>query len=225
MTLSLPKLPYVPIDLTPGDRMDLGSLENRMEKILVVGKEKCLGAREKVGFYVFGCRGDHSLYYSEEHLSLNGWASEYVTLVKDGVNRKIMEESSFKDPHTTRTNLNGFLSFVTLGAYYFYLSRYVEGPLEDKKREFVRKINYHVHRNFEQITRKIDPIKLYQGGQQEVERMVKKPVEVVETSRPETFLQAQNSFWLRVQAYLAGADAVIHYQPGSSLGTPVRFKK
>ena len=43
--------------------------------------------------------------------------------------------------------------------------------------------------------------------------------------RHRTFMQQADDFWLRVDAFCLGADAVVHYQPGSAIGTPVKFVK
>ena len=69
----------------------------------------------------------------------------------------------------------------------------------------------------EELTENIKDVRVYQGSLENVER--------VDTGNPETFIRASDTFGLRVKAYLLGADAVVEYQPGSSIGTPVKFKK
>jgi len=72
-------------------------------------------------------------------------------------------------------------------------------------------------RNLEDLTEAIKDIKVYQGSLEDVER--------IDTGNQENFIRANDTFDLRVKAYLLGADAVMEYQPGSSIGTPVKFKK
>jgi len=79
--------------------------------------------------------------------------------------------------------------------------------------------------NWRETVGKASSVRVYQGGMEEVERETGRQLERVDTGRPETFIREYDSFWLRLSAYRKGADAIIHCQPGSSIGTPVRYKK
>jgi len=50
-------------------------------------------------------------------------------------------------------------------------------------------------------------------------------LERVDTKDPKTYIAAEDTFYLRVKAHLMGADAIVHYQPGSAIGTPVKYAK
>ncbi|MFC1723365.1 hypothetical protein ACFL0V_04450 [Nanoarchaeota archaeon] len=77
--------------------------------------------------------------------------------------------------------------------------------------------------NTDEAVEKIGPIKVYQGSQGEVQQELGRQLERVDIGRPETFIKASDLFSLRIAAYRHGADAVVRYQPGSAIGTPVRF--
>ncbi len=113
-----------------------------------------------------------------------------------------------------------------------------------KLKEYEWKFRYCVNRNLKEVDGKIKPIRIYQLSIDELQTELGITVERVDTGLPETFLRGENVGWnnpispllldcnglsseemLRAQAYLLGADAIAHYQPGSSIGTPVRFKK
>ncbi len=73
----------------------------------------------------------------------------------------------------------------------------------------------------------VKDIRVYQGTIDEVSEDLGKELERVDINQPETFIQAPDSknknLALRLLAKYLGADAIVHYQPGSALGTPVRF--
>ena len=85
------------------------------------------------------------------------------------------------------------------------------------------KVDEYSKINLKEIEKKIKDIRVYQGTIEEVQKEMGKPLERVDTRKAETFLQGKDVFWLRVHAYLHGADAIVHYQPGSYIGTPVRY--
>jgi len=86
-----------------------------------------------------------------------------------------------------------------------------------------RRIETYIQRNLKNAERKIEHIKLYQGSIEEIQKDLGRSVKRLETGKPETFLKEDDTFMLRVRSYLMGADAIVHYQPGSSIGTPVKF--
>ena len=92
------------------------------------------------------------------------------------------------------------------------------------KIEYDYKIFHFEEKNLDDIKEKIKDIKVYQGTVEEVSKELGRPLKRIETNAPETFIKANDTFWLRVKAYLLGANAIIHYQPGSSIGTPVKYQ-
>jgi len=74
-----------------------------------------------------------------------------------------------------------------------------------------------------------DPIKVYQGSIGEASNELDRPLERVDTGKPETFIRhgdrSPNALlFLRAHTALLGGNAVVHYQPGSAIGTPVRYR-
>ena len=56
---------------------------------------------------------------------------------------------------------------------------------------------------------------MYQGIVEGTER--------VDTGSSNQFIKAENLRDLRIRALELGADAIVHYQPGSAIGTPVKY--
>lgn len=95
------------------------------------------------------------------------------------------------------------------------------------------------YRSMRELEKSVEDVKLYQGPIDEVSEQVGKRLELVDLGTPETFLRVDNKynsieqqgikmsvtpdFMLRFKAKNLGANAVVHYMPGSSMGTPVRF--
>lgn len=79
--------------------------------------------------------------------------------------------------------------------------------------------------NMKDLEEAVKDIKIYQLSSGDVSNLIGKKFELVDTKKPETFLSAEDHFWLRVRAHELGADAVVGCQVGSSTGTPVKFKK
>lgn len=78
-------------------------------------------------------------------------------------------------------------------------------------------------RNEKDLEDAISPIRLYQGTIDEVSGELGVGLKRVDTGKPETFIYERDSHALRIKALILGADALVHYQPGSSIATPVRF--
>jgi len=68
---------------------------------------------------------------------------------------------------------------------------------------------------------------VYQGSIDEVSKDLGKKLARVDTGKPETFIRIPSTeninLKLRLRAKELGADAIVHYQPISAIGTPVRF--
>jgi hypothetical protein len=77
--------------------------------------------------------------------------------------------------------------------------------------------------NQTEINEKVKGIKIFQGTIAEVEAELNVALKMIDTGKPEKFIKATDTFWLRAKARRIGADAIVHYQPGSSIGTPVQI--
>lgn len=77
--------------------------------------------------------------------------------------------------------------------------------------------------NLGRLEESVKNIRIYQGTIEEVSEDLGRKLERVDIRGPETFIKEINTLQLRLLAKIVGADAIVHYQPGSSIGTPVRF--
>ena len=214
--MQLPPLPRIPIDLNLEEKEFLTSLDGKIDGLLVAG-------REDNKLYAMGNRGGRLGYDHFDQKTIWDFSvREYVTLDRETTTGKV-EECSFQgSDYTPKESAGGIL---TLGLYVAYreLTPAQRGRISSR-RNFISRARNFEKKNLADIEEKIKPIRLYQGTIEEVERDIGRPLERVDTNLPETYIQREDIFWLRVQTYLLGGDAVVHYQPGSAIGTPVRFK-
>ena len=215
--MQLPPLPLIPIDLNQGEKDFLRSLDGKVDSILVAG-------REDNKLYAMGNRGG-SLYFPKGHDCINSFnVKEYVT-INNNPAAGITEVSSFQGPdYKNWKDLAAFM--LTAGLYALGLELTVaQRARRSLQRAFHSRARGFRKQNHADIEEKIKSIRLYQGTIEEVAGELGKPLERVDTGKPETYLHKNDPFWLRMEAYLLGANAVVHYQPGSAIGTPVRFKE
>lgn len=78
--------------------------------------------------------------------------------------------------------------------------------------------------NMSDLREKVKDMEVHQGTLEEVSQRLGRELEYVDTRRANKFIKTENLFNLRVKAHCLGADAIVHYQPGSSVGTPVKYK-
>lgn len=109
----------------------------------------------------------------------------------------------------------------------FFTARKLGHYKDMKKRneEFFRHTNLYIDENKKEAQEKTKNIKIYQGPLDEVEKELGKKLEIINTEGPQTFLHTDSVELMVAEAYVLGADAIVHYQPGSAIGTPVKFKK
>jgi hypothetical protein len=125
----------------------------------------------------------------------------------------------------------------------FYRAKYSLPSWEVQREEYKESLQWFyggreeiVTANQMDLNDKIKDIRLYQGGLEEVAAVLGKELELVDTGKPQTFIKVEkrdgsyasilpDTDWLRLEAFKLHADAVIHYQPGSAIGTPVRIKR
>ncbi len=98
-----------------------------------------------------------------------------------------------------------------------------------KTKQYFRKVKEIGESNMEDLRKYVEEIKLYQGNMEEISKDLGVELKRVDRNdnydKHRTFMQQMDDFWLRVEAFCVGADAVVHYQPGSAIGTPVKFVK
>ncbi len=191
----IPDLPKVPIDMDYETRSFLESLE---------GKIDCINAVKVEG----------------DNLSVLGTKSGFgywrYEITKDKSSGKVSE-----------THFKSIISLGTVSAIGLTLGLYILTPSMKKRRkkeeDYDNKVKQYENSNLKDIEDKIKGIRLYQGTIDEVEKDLGSPLERVDTGKPETFLKEPDIFKLMVKTYLLGGDAIVHWQPGSSVGTPVRY--
>lgn len=146
-------------------------------------------------------------------------------LTYDASNYRVIDEISFKRNEGSLFKFGKFFSFFGIGLPFLF---YQTTPHAIKNRNLTEwqwtKVNEFQKANLEDLKDAIKDIKIYQGTTEEVEKELGVELKRIDTGKPETFIQGEDSFWLRVKAHLLGADAVVHYQPGSAIGTPVKYK-
>jgi len=196
--MAIPSLPNVPIDMDAETRNFLESLEGKLDEIDVARVEG-------EDLYVLGLK--------KEFYDLILWDFE---IVMDRVSGQV-RETSFKKLESIDTVFARAFSF----GLYELSSNIRQRKIQTK--EYERKVAQYKIANLNDIKEKVKDVRIYQGNFDEVQRELGRSLERVDTGKPETFLEAHGPLWLRVEAYLHGADAIIHYQPGSSIGTPVRY--
>ena len=100
-----------------------------------------------------------------------------------------------------------------------------------RDREFIKHVNEYKTANMAELGREVAEIPIFQLSMEEAERVLRRPLEVVDTGRPTKFLEAEaelgypNDFWLRVRALEIGpTNALVCYQAGApARATPVRY--
>ena len=199
--MEIPDLPNVSIDMDDEEINFLKSLEGKISNIDV--------ARiEGDNLHILGTKGKEEM----------GIKILYYEITKNKISGEV-KETYFKDPFSPDTLPIQFLTALLYNLTPSVWQRWKE--LKNYNKKFIK----YKEDNLRDIKNKIKDIRVYQGTIDEVQKELGRPLKRVETNKPETFLQENNPFWLRVEAYLLGADALVHYQPGSSIGTPVKYNK
>lgn len=212
----IPSLPFVPIDLNQEETEFITSLDGKIDHLLVAG-------REGNKLYALGNRGGE-LYFPHggEYLS-SSYVREYVTFDRVAATGNV-NVSSFRGPEF-KNGKDIIAAVFTVGLYLAYFEFSADqNERKNLKDSFHSRAMRFREKNSNDILEKIKDIRLYQGTMEEVAGDIGRSLERVDTGRAATYLHKDDSFWLRVEAYLLGADAIVHYQPGSAIGTPVRFK-
>ena len=193
--MQIPDVPTVPMDLDDNTKDFLDSLEGRLDKIKAVRV-----FNDKV--HVLGTY----LGYIDAH---------YCEIIIDRTTGR-ESKTSFKTPDSFDGAVG---TLFTLGLYHICVTE----VRKDRIRKYKQTVREYIHANLAEAEERVKDVRVFQGTVDEVSRELGRPLERVETSRPETFMRASDTLNLRIQAYLMGANAVVHYQPGSAMGTPVRY--
>jgi len=121
--------------------------------------------------------------------------------------------------------------FEACGSLFVFMP--ITGPLwlldMPKRKKFNKKLEEIRESNIQDIKNRIKDIGIFQGSIAEVEKQIGAELEII-SSKEKTwekteFMKEHDIFQLKAHACLAGADAIVHYQTGSALGTPVKIKK
>lgn len=218
--MQLPPLPQIPLDLDTDNRQFLESLDGRLDRILVARKEG-----DKL--HVMGKKGRGSVYFEGERVvvSYPQGGLNYVTLERDTSSGEVQESSSLDV--WSWSNKEKKLAWSTLGIGYAiwwtYFSKERKQRVEAED-NFKNKASHYYQQNLDDIRQKVKHIPVLQSPLSEAESRLGQKLDFVETGSADTFIHASELLWLRAKAYLLGADAIVHYQPGSAIGTPVKFK-
>ncbi len=203
--MKMPKMPYSPINM---DAEMIAFLKTLEDKWFVHPTIKSL--RYKVSsIEITGIIGN-TLY-------VLGEAGPFGEL-RFGMEKDI--ESSEVKENVFKPYYRGLLWIFTAGLYgkIPYIS-----AREKQTNEYWKRYREIRTANERGIDEKIKDIKVFQGTIGEIEKSLGVKLEMVELSKPETFIKADNIYWLRAEAGRAGANLVVHYQPGSAVGTPVKI--
>lgn len=197
--MRIPDVPIVPMDLDERTREFLGSLDDRLDKSRLDKIDAVKVDGNKV--YVLGTYDCLPKHYRE--------------IVHD----MIREESvtSFND---SRGFFDDIATILTLSLYYYLI---VIEDKEERIKKYEQKVSEYIQANLTEAEARVKDIRVFQGSVDEVAKELGRPLERVDTGKPETYLHVADTLNLRVQAYHLGANAVVHCQPGSSIGTPVKY--
>ncbi len=149
----------------------------------------------------------------------------YAHIIHDASKLDVFKEDYFAYREINSKNFDLFLDIITLGLHKLYTSIPFIKRDKRKTREFNQNFNKFQNANMSELTEAIKDIRIYQGTIDEVANDLGFALERVDTKDPKTYIAAEDTFYLRVKAHLMGADAIVHYQPGSAIGTPVKYAK
>ncbi len=158
-------------------------------------------------------------------------ASLYHYLIHDAQTGNIISEHSWKKLERLAPIdwvLYSILGIVSAGAGLIPILRRVtpSGRLRIKNSEiYNRNVAVYMHNDLAYWRERAEKIPVYQGSIDEVAEELGVQLKRVDTNNPIKYIRAEDHFLLRVNAFLMGADAVVHSQPGSSIGTPVKIIK
>ena len=195
----IPKPPQIPLEMD----------ERARETLYSIGNHRFFPKAARVEDNLLG---EKVLYVLGNHLPSSFSGGNAVTVAN--LDTGCVNTVSFKSPGV----LHGLAGICSLGLAYLIPSFRRRNSIE---KEHKRLAEQYKEANLQDMIRAIAHIDVRQGSIADAERDLG-PLERVSTREPETFITGKDNFWLRVKAYLLGADAIVEYQPGSSIGTPVR---
>lgn len=193
--MDIPRVPIAPLDIDEDAKKFLSSfsLEGKMHQIEAIGIE-----------------GNDVYVLGQHH-----YPDRFFEIVynKEGYDR----QSSFRAAGALESVLP---SVLTLGL--FQLTPWMSAR-RHKSREYKEKVDNFKAKNMADAEEKLKHIKVYQIDVSSLEKQLKKPLEIVDTGRAEQYLAASDTFYLRIEAYRLGADAISNLQAFDNYlaGTPV----
>ncbi len=213
----MPDVPYMPLRLDCEEKDFLDSLEGKINHILIVRKEE--KSLSVLGYTGGSMRFVHYEPYVEERD-----VKEYVRIDWHRGTGEVNEAREEGVYYLTNKEL--LLSACTLNMYSIVrLLLPQQREREEKQTLFYATALEYLRRNKAELEREVKQIPIYEGSLVDLERRLGRVLDFMDTGKPEQFLKAKDTFWLRVEAARLGADMVIQYTPGSAIGTPVRFRE
>lgn len=218
--LKLPDFPSSPLGLEEPMRRAVQTLDDHfgIERVSTLRRIAALTGGESIRVRGVSDEGkERSIYHFVEIRALHG---------ETDPNQFAYNHSSARGYGDLIDTVEHYATAFSLGLY--ALKRLL--PKEKAVRAFLREYDPRGfggdnHANMADANQRTQHIRIYQGSMEEVERDLGKPLQRVDLKGPLTYLKAGDDVWLRIQAHNVGADAIIHCQPGSAMGTPVRYVK
>lgn len=141
-------------------------------------------------------------------------------MVHDITSGEIIAEDSFDRKNSEDLFFSGLFSLYGGLGIPFLIYNLMPKQCErrGKTKEYDGKVKLFQEINMDDLRKAVKDIRVYQG-----DKIPNRDFGLVDTEKPEAFINAEDTFWLRAKAYSLGANAVINYQPGSSVGTPVKY--
>ncbi|MAG38167.1 hypothetical protein CMI45_02160 [Candidatus Pacearchaeota archaeon] len=137
----------------------------------------------------------------------------------------LIEEDTFlmKQDYKSTLGLSAFFSIVGIGVpFLLHNLRPSVSQRAKKTKEFFDIESRIYHANMIQIEELAAPIEVHQGSIDEVERITGRSLKAVDTKQSEKYI-AGGSIFIKAEAALLGADAIVHYQSHAGTGTPVEY--
>jgi hypothetical protein len=168
----------------------------------------------------------------EERMFLESINSDKETYVeafgKESVNRICLLGTCGEDKMIyTRNGETKKESFKKIGDYtlerHEWFAKIFLNERLQKEKEYEKILTHISVNNYTNLRKELDKINIYQLSIGDAENKLKTTLEIIETGSQQKFLKAQNDSNLLLKAYILGADAIVEYQPGSAMGTPVKF--
>lgn len=195
----IPEMPKIPLEyeMNPEIKKAVHSLENKLKGI---GAVRVFDGKVNV----LGYQRPKSAFKPPMHYDI-------IT----NIGGEVIEENKFLLAEDRISNLFGFRT-----KNLSILER------ERKTREYKDKIIEIERQNMEDIKKAVSSIRIFHVSKKKVEEVLERSLKLAETGCSKAYIEAQDAFWLTVEAYKIGADYVIDVQDVQSdllRGIPVKY--